>query len=253
MKNLKWITTIALASMMSLTLMACGKTADTGTSSSSSSSVKATVSSSSSSSSASSSASSSDEAAKALAKTVEDNIKIATTKTGDTFDKALITNARNTYNSLTAEEKKSVPAETVKALEDAEAEIARQEQEAQEAAAKAAEEEAARKAQEQKELEEKQRAEAERAAEEARQAEAARRAEEAKQAANTEQPSGGNTGNIGSTGDDAEVGKWGVAPEGVSQKSWNEMNRQTEENFGEGVHIPRPGELEAMFPGVTFF
>ena len=173
--------------------------------------------------------------------------KANNTAPSGTFDKALITNARNTYNSLTSEERASVPTETVKALEDAEAEIARQEQEAQEAAAKAAEEEAARKAQEQKELEEKQRAEAERAAEEARQAEAARRAEEAKQAANTEQPSGGNTGNTGNTGNagggDAEVGKWGEAPEGYTQEQWNSVNEGAEKTFG-GGGIPRPGELK---------
>ena len=230
---------IALSAITALSMVACGKTATNNTSSSAA--ISTTSSSAKSSASSLSSTSSADEAAKALAKTVEDSIKVATTKTGDTFDKALITNARNTYNSLTAEEKKSVPAETVKALEDAEAEIARQEQEAQEAAAKAAEEEAARKAQEQKELEEKQRAEAERAAEEARQAEAARRAEEAKQAANTEQPSGGNTGNTGntgSTGGDAEVGKWGVAPEGWTQEGWNKANEAGVEAFG-GGSIPR--------------
>ncbi len=226
MKNIKRITTIALAAMMSLTLMACGKTANTGTSSSSS--AKAKVSSASASSASSSSAKDSKaEQAKAAAKTVEDKITAAIKgKTAGTYDKGQVAEARTAYDALTAEEKTYVPTQSIDDLTKAETDIAEQEE-----AQRKAEEEAQKKEQERLALEEKQRAEAERQAEEARQAQA--RQEQ-------QQSTGGNTGNTGNTGSgsgSSTPGKWGAAPEGYTQELWDDANRQIEEAFGEGAHL----------------
>lgn len=159
------------------------------------------------------------------------NAKANNTTPTTTYDKALLANARNTYNSLTIEEKSQVPAETVKALEDAENEIARQEKEAQAEAQRKAEEEAQKKEQERLALEEKQRAEAERQAEEARQAQ---------QRQETQQSTGGNTGNTGNTGSGSGSGYT------LTQEELEHANRQAEETFGEGSHLPTPEEWAAF-------